>query len=355
MPSIEVLKSGMIDQRESAFPQAVQLPNGDVLCSFSVGGGAEVTGGTDWARSTDGGETWQVEGTILPADEARGIANFLKLSLSTDGKTVYAYGSTIDADISKLFGERDARAIICKSTDGGRSWSEPRSVDLSVDCALEVSFAALVHRSGRLLAPGATLAAKEKLGERVIVALSDDGGETWPRQSTVFYDPTGEKSFFEHKFTELPNGEILATAWTVTQGDYSDLENSYAISADAGETWGPICSTGIKGQTMSTVALGDNRLLVLYNRRYGEQAVVMCLVTLNEEGWTIHHEGVMYDAKASHQRAETIESGIEELNDFAFGFPTGIRLSDETILATHWCHEGGKCGVRWTKLGVDWG
>ena len=44
MPSIEILDSGRIDERESAFPQAVQLPNGDILCSFNVGGGAHVTG-----------------------------------------------------------------------------------------------------------------------------------------------------------------------------------------------------------------------------------------------------------------------------------------------------------------------
>ena len=67
MPSIEILDSGRIDERESAFPQAVQLPNGDILCSFNVGGGAHVTGGTDWARSTDGGRTWNVEGDDPPA------------------------------------------------------------------------------------------------------------------------------------------------------------------------------------------------------------------------------------------------------------------------------------------------
>jgi len=354
MPSIEIIKSGIIDARDSAFPQAVQLPGGDILCSFSVGGGAEVTGGTDWARSRDSGETWQIEGTLLPANLEKGLANFLKLSLSPDGKTIYAYGSTIDADISKQFGDRDARAILCKSTDEGRSWTSPQSVDLGVDCALEVSFAALAHSSGRLLAPGATLAEKSKLGERVIVALSDDGGETWPRQSTVFEDPAGEKAFFEHKFSELPNGDILATAWAATLGDYRDLENSYTISHDAGETWGPVRSTGTRGQTLSTLPLGDNRLLVLYNRRYGKQAIVMCLATLETQEWSIHHEALMYDAQASHERADSVVSGIDELDAFAFGFPTAIRLHDGSILATHWCQEGGSCGIRWTKLEVNW-
>ena len=68
MPSIEIVDSGRIDEQESAFPQAVQLPNGDILCSFNVGGGAHVTGGTDWARSTDGGRTWNVRGHSRPQD-----------------------------------------------------------------------------------------------------------------------------------------------------------------------------------------------------------------------------------------------------------------------------------------------
>ena len=45
MPSVEILGTGRLDERGSAFPQAVELPNGDILCSFNVGGGHFVTGG----------------------------------------------------------------------------------------------------------------------------------------------------------------------------------------------------------------------------------------------------------------------------------------------------------------------
>ena len=39
---------------------------------------------------------------------------------------------------------------------------------------------------------------------------------------------------------------------------------------------------------------------------------------------------------------------------FRFGFPTATRLHDGTFLATHWSVEDGRCGIRWTKLRVDW-
>ena len=116
MPSIHILNTGRLDERESAFPQAVQLPNGDILCSFSVGGGQFVHGGTDWVRSTDGGLTWKLEGELMPSTVEPPTANFLKLSLSADGKTIYAYGTRYWGSIDDKFGERRGEALFCTST-----------------------------------------------------------------------------------------------------------------------------------------------------------------------------------------------------------------------------------------------
>ena len=80
----------------------------------------------------------------------------------------------------------------------------------------------------------------------------------------------------------------------------------------------------------------------------------MCLVTFTDETWTLHYEDILYDAGTTHQRPENIDSGVEELYGFMFGFPTAIQLQDGTYLATHWCQEDGPFGVCWTKLHVDW-
>lgn len=354
MPTIDVIGTGRIDARDSAFPQAVELPDGDLLCSFSVGGGPTAQGGTDWARSTDGGETWVLEGTILPPTEEPHTTNALKLTLAPDGGTVYAYGSRSDRPPGGKFGEGRNEPVLCRSTDGGRTWSQPQAVPMPCDCALEISHGALALSSGRLLAPAATLPAKDRLGERVLAAISDDGGCTWPTHAVVFHDGTGRCGYFEQKLAELEPGRVLAAGWTVTLGDVVDQPNSFALSNDNGATWGPAHSTGIRGQTMTPVYLSGDRLLVLYNRRYGEQGIVMALVTFTEESWTTRFEGLMYDAGARHVRPEDVETGVEEFDDFAFGFPTAIRLRDGTVLATHWCQEGGTFGIRWTKLRVDW-
>jgi len=354
MPSIEVLGTGRLDDRESAFPQAIQLPDGDILCSFSVGGGPFVHGGTELGRSTDGGETWTIAGVIMPPTEKPHSTNFLKLTLSPDGGTVYAYGARMYREPGWKFGEGHNDAVLCTSTDRGKSWSEPSLVPFPCDCATEVSHGALALSSGRLLAPAATLHSQDRLGEQVLAAISDDGGRTWPRHAVVLEDPEKRFGYFEQKLAEVTPGRVMAVAWTVTLGDVADQPDSFAMSSDDGETWAPARSTGIMGQTMTPIPLGGDRLVVLYNRRYGQQGIVMDLVTFTDDAWTVHYEGLMYDAKATHTRPDDIESGVEELDSFEFGFPTAIRLHDGTLLATHWSREAGKFGIRWTRLRVDW-
>jgi len=347
MPSIEVLGSGRIDERDSAFPQAVQLPNGDVLCSFSVGGGPAVTGGTDWARSTDGGESWKVEGTVLAPTTDPVTSASLKLSLSPDGRTLYAYGarSTKPAD-----GAERRDPVLCRSTDDGRTWSAPLVVPKPAEVNVGISHGVLPLASGRLLAP-VILHGEGRPGERVVVALSDDDGETWPEHSPVFDDLKREYGYLEIKLAEIDAHRVIAATWTTTLDGGTDFADSFSISRDQGATWAAPKSTGIMGQTMTPVPLGGNRLLAVYNRRYGVPAIVAALVTFTDNAWTVHQEIEIFSPTSGRPTLQQ-GSGEDEWAQFEFGFPTAIRLNDGNILATHWSKEAGKFGVRWTKLKV---
>jgi len=353
-PHIEILGTGRMDDRDSAYPQAVQLPNGDILCSFCVGDGPRATEGTDWALSRDGGYTWSHGGTVLAPTAGSHLKNHLKLSLSADKKTLLAYGSRHDRKPGQVFGEYFSEPIFCTSTDAGLTWSDPRVVPIPRNGNFEISHGILPLSSGRLLAPAATLPALDRLGEKVMVCLSDDGGKTWPEHAVVFHDSGGKLGYFEHKLAEIRPGRVMAVCWTVTLGAVEDRPNSYAISDDDGRTWGRATPTGINGQTMTPVSLGDDRLLILYNRRYGEQGIVMGLVTFDESIWEVHLEEILYDARKSRARPEGLEDGAVELKSFEFGFPTAIPLHDGTYLATHWCKEEGKFGIRWTKIRIHW-
>ncbi|MFN8620710.1 MAG: sialidase family protein [Chloroflexota bacterium] len=353
-PRIEITATGWVDRADSAFPKAVQLADGDVLCSYSNAGGSWATGGTGLSRSRDGGRTWTREADILPGTTEPRSSNFLKPSVAPDGVTVYAYGSRSGDHAGLEFGEREAVSVLCTSRDGGRTWSAPAEVPMP-SRLLEVSDAALVTRSGRLLAPAATIE-PDHLGERVVLAISDDGGRSWPRSTTCLRDPDGRLGYLEQKLTELPDGRLLATAWTATMAGLVDRSNSFALSADGGLTWSPPRSIGTMGQTLSVTPLGGDRLLVLYNRRYGRQGVVIAIARLDEQGpWPILWEGLVHDAAASRERAAGADA-IEEMKAFAFGFPTAVRLADGELLATWWQSlDGdplGTTGVAYARLRV---
>jgi sialidase-1 len=350
---ISIESTGLIDCRNAAFPGSVELKDGSILCSYGVGGGPNPKGGTEFSRSLNGGRTWTPAGTILPATTQPRSANFLKLSSNADRSILYAYGNRYFDNVSSGFGEVRNEAVVCRSLDEGATWSDPMVLPNQHDCPLEASHSILGASDGRLLAPAALLPSRDRLGERVVVWISQDDGLTWPEEATVFRDPEERHGFFEQKLAEIEPGVLLATAWTVTLGDVQDRENSFAISTDNGRTWSEPRSTGIFGQTLTPVPLGGNMLLVLYNRRYGEQAIVMLLVRLAPDNWTVEWEGTLYDAKSRRHRPAAATDGVKEFDEFAFGFPTAIPLQDGTIFATHWCKEEGAYCIRWTRLRLD--
>ena len=354
MPNIDVVARGTIDDRDSAFPQATELADGTMICSYSNAGGQYSTGGTDWARFDDDTRTWTVEGTLLGATAEPPTSNFLKLSRSVDGNVLYAYGARSHQVDNTKFGERTSEAVFCTSLDGGRSWSDPRRVPMPTS-ALEISHGILALPSGRLLAPAATIE-PGLLGERVLVAISDDGGGTWPRTSIALDDPDDRLGYLEQKLTLLGDGRVLATAWTVTLDGLVDQPNSYALSDDCGETWSAPRSIGTTGQTLSATHLGADRFLLLYNRRYGRQGIVAALARLpageTTEDWVVDAEALLYDP-GSRRDGRQRGDGVSEMLDFEFGFPTATLRRDGTILATYWSVEDGKCGVRWASVEIE--
>lgn len=351
MPHFELLETGRLDERESAFPSTIKLPDGTILCSYSIEGGQYVHGGTELSKSTDGGLTWERAGSVCAATTIPPSANCLKLSLSNDQKTLYAYGARIDGPPEEDFGDRMMSPIFCKSEDLGLTWSAPVDIPAPINCPWEISDRLLVTQTNRLIAPMTTLVDQQTLGEKVLGVVSEDDGKTWQDTVTLMQDPHGQHGYFEKKITRFPSGMILACGWTVTLSDYTDLPNSYVISTDEGKTWSAPRSTGIQGQTMTPLALSNNRLLVTYNRRFGAQGVVAILVELDDDlNWNILSESLIYDAGHKKTVDEKATNLQKELDTFAFGFPTPLQLDAETFLVTHWCVEDGVCGIRWTRL-----
>lgn len=344
---LTVVESGIIDDGDCAFPQSALTGDGEVVCVYCKGGGQFATGVSVAARSIDGGRSWTVGAPLVSGE---GNSTMLRASSRPGADTVFAYGARSRTGREDRFGDRPVEPIACVSHDRGHTWSDPVVIPAATPM-LEISHGILPLADGRLLAPAATIE-PGRLGAEVLLAESDDGGATWSGFRPILRDPGGRAGYLEHKLTELADGRILLTTWTIEMADLTDRPNTFCISADGGRTWGPPTSTGISGQTFSTVDLGEGDLLVLYNRRYGHQGVVAGLVRLTDGPWSVRAEVLLHDAGAERIRSADAD-GITEMAEFSFGFPTGIRLDDDQVLVTYWAGPYGRVAVRWARLTVQ--
>ena len=347
---IEILDSGLIDRNDSAFATLVVLDGDNILCGYSVGGGAHALGGTHCSRSTDGGLTWNHQGAVLAAADEGRVTNHLRLSRTPAG-TILAYGQR---DFRETAGgpyddSRD-EAIVCRSNDEGRSWSDPQVLPPHIPGPYEISNPIVTLDDGRWLAPAATYH-NGRYGERVVVFESEDEGATWPRTHTVFEHPAKQVGYLEQKLIRCQPDRLMAVAWRQDFQRDADLDNAICFSNDGGRTWSEPHATGVQGQTMTPVWLGDDRYCVLYNYRFGQQTIRMCLVRASEQSWQTEFEDVLWDPQTNLSWTDDMSSN-EQIKRITFGYPMAVRLDEQTILATHWCVEDDICGIRWTRLQV---
>lgn len=184
MAQIEILESGYVDRNDSAFPTLVQLDNGNLLCGFSVGGGAHATGGTHCAHSTDGGRTWQHRSVILDRTVNPIQTNHLRLSRTAEG-TILAYGQRDQNEETAQGRKRIAcTATLCRSTDDENNWSPPETTPFDFSGPYVISNPIVATHDGRWLSPTATFH-DGRYGERVVLLDSLDNGST--RSNSILF------------------------------------------------------------------------------------------------------------------------------------------------------------------------
>jgi len=352
---IEKTNTVRIDNRNSAFPTIIKI-GGDLICGFSVGGGPEATGGTDWSRSSDSGKNWSTGGTVLPAtpDGKYLWTNTLRLSKAANNKII-AYGQRILIDKDKnKFGENKTEPVFCISNDECRTWSNIQKIPNSYSCSVEASNPIVVLSDGRWLAPAGLLTSPERLGEKVIAWESCNEGKTWENEFTVFSDPKNEKGFFEQKIIETEPGKLIAFAWTVKLPGYEDLTNHFSISENGGRTWSPPYSMPIYGQTMNPLWLGNNEYLLIYNYRKSPPGIRLAHVNIENGRCEIFSDEYLWRPESGNTRQiNSAENGIDLFDDFKFGLPSICHISGDSYAAVFWCKEGDFFGVRYINMKLD--
>jgi len=231
----QIVCSGEAAGGYAAFPDVCRLGSGELYCVFYSGYQHVSTPNDRWpkggrimaVRSSDNGKTWGKPAVAIDTDRDDRDPSVTCL---TDGTLLFNW-FTLQKD--------QVAVLLARSTDQGKTWGEPVNLKLdspySFACSSPVRelpdgslILGLYHEDGKKnLAFGATV-------------KSYDGGKTWKELA-----PVGEKAGVpldaETDVVLLKGGKLLAALRS------SKVDMHYAVSDDAGKTWGPVRSFGFKG------------------------------------------------------------------------------------------------------------
>jgi hypothetical protein len=317
-PAHQVISRGEAAGPYQAFPDVCRLRNGDLLCVFYAGYAHVSLPNDDWprggricaVRSSDEGRTWSeprvlFDGTqddrdphIAAMRDGSLVCTFFQyrkregriehdvcLVSSSDGGRMWESEPRVLAadkwavsapvrempDGTRILGvytadDKTAYGGVVRSTDGGRSWSEPVAIDPASGVRLDAETDVV------LLADGSLFAALRGDGDVPMhYATSADLGLTWSGVKDI-----GFRGHCPH-LTRLAGGEILLT--------HRRPATSLHVSRDDAKTWqGPIAIDSVGGAYPSTVELKDGTVLVVYYEEGPTSAIRAKRFRLTDDG-----------------------------------------------------------------------
>lgn len=338
--------------RHSYFPFACELDNGDILSSHVIGEAFEsVDGTTRMSISHDKGETWELLPVFYDKSELNvPTSDSMKPTNAGDGKVIMLGYEYIREDENLPVGNPEtggllpSNIIFCESSDNGKTWTKPAVVPSSFKGPEEASAPITILKNGDWVTPITGFMNWE--GERLEASCgkllrSNDQGKTWSDDAVCMN--MGENiTAFEQRVCQLEkSGAIVNIAWCEDTVTGEVFNNQFAISYDNGLSFEGPFDTGIHGQASSVCAIGDDRLLALHAMRKDTDrpGIYAYVVNLENGKWEIEAEQVIWEPTTPLVKDESMAAIFAFLK---FGQPGAIKLSDGSILTTHWMVDNGQ-------------
>jgi len=276
---IETVTIAGADDRYRYAPSLVQLPDGDLLMTYSeaIGEYPSDNGWVTLRRSSDGGRTWTAPQPIyaMPSWACLGTAG---LRLFSNGELVCFLGRLQEIGArarGRVF--NGVHSAITRSGDGGRTWTE-----LEPDIAL-------FREINEFFGPGSPIPLADGSDLLTICGMNDfagvwlpglvqtrDGGRTWSDFRLQFDDST--RNLSDVDLLRLRDGRLMAVLRDDEPPDYAICQS---FSGDDGRTWSAPTATGFSGSSFCITALRESIVVIHRDRRPGELGVT-CHATWDE-------------------------------------------------------------------------
>jgi sialidase-1 len=224
----------------AAFPDVCRLQNGEILSVFYSGYGHVSLPQTEWpkggrimaARSNDEGKTWSAPTVIIDTTRDDRDPSVVQL---TDGSLLCNW-FTYEGEHS---GPGGIHVLLARSTDGGVTWDAPYPLQLDTPYWMACSSPIRQLPDGSLILGlyHESVDGKTAFGSTV---KSYDGGKTWTDFRTID-ENSGVRLDAETDVIQLKDGTLFAAL----RG--SQVNMHFSSSPDMGKTWTPVKDIGFRG------------------------------------------------------------------------------------------------------------
>lgn len=333
----------------SAFPGVCRVGE-TVVCVYRRGTSKYSRDGVLLAQSSsDGGNSWSDPVSVFdrtavsePESVHYGVVCEHDGAAAAFFKTVEAKNS--DAYIFSEEGRRlRQRTYMCRSENGGNSWST--SVEVELKGGPRDTFLGsrpLSLPGGRLLMP---VEATGEHGQQFMMgSFSDDGGRSFSPLFPIMHDESGKLGFGDGKVAILPDGRIVMLAWTYINSSEETIQVHQCVSSDGGCTWSPPQPTDTVCQIMTPLVLADGSLLAAGNVRTQVEGIrlfhsVDCGKTWSDfpiQLWDPAKKKVTAVPLPVEPRPGKGEELWNSLPSYDFGTPEMTMLDDGEILLVYY-------------------
>ncbi len=344
------------------FPSVARHRGRELLATLVLAEAFEaVNGRVHWARSADGGRSWESRGAFGAGPATELTSESGRITVVSDNHLVVLLqqsdrrqhpneGLTNPATLGFV----PTSFSIVESFDAGKTWGRPRRVEPPLEGPnFEICSSIKVLRDGRWLLPTSTWSGwngELPNGNRMVAFVSEDAGRTWPTYLDIMSSPQNTQCFWESKIVELPDGGLLVPAWVYDKQAKADLPNQYTLSRDGGRTWLPLQSTRLEGQTLTPHLLEDGRVVCVY-RRMDRSGLWAQVVRIQGDRWVNEGTQPLWGHGETGLTATT-GSMAHNFHVLRFGAPSITSVGQNEVFVAFWCYEDCVSVIRWFRFQV---
>ncbi len=352
----------------ACFPGACVLPSGRWLVTHRAAPTKDSVASqrTLLSWSDDEGQTWgdPVEPWAPPRiDGARGALRAAHVtSLGPMSAVAVIYWVDVSGPSRPFFNEEtegllDSRVLLSLTEDGGETWSDPALVDTSpydIPTPITGPLLALANGDWALqFETNKTYNDSSPWRHASVFMLSADRGESWPEHVSVAADPAGRIFYWDQRPAVLPDGRVLDLFWTFDRETAEYLNIHARESRHHGRSWSDLWDTGVPGQPAPTVALPDGRLVMVYVDRTGTPRIMARISSDDGRSWPESTATIIHGEAAESQTEDkgSMQDAWSEMSRFSIGLPATAPLPGGDILVVYYAGpETDVTDIRWARL-----